>query len=218
MSYGVVPTLIFRKLNRNLKKNRKMIGIKNIYLTFDDGVDSRYTPEILHLLNTYKIPATFFVVAEFANENPEIIHQMKREGHIVGLHSLKHKNEILQSPVGIRKDFSESMKIMKALGVEPKFFRSPWGHFSISALKEIKKYKLKIVLWNVIVGDWKANIEAKTIADKLLNETERGDIICLHDGRGKNNAPKRTIEALKIVLPIWKEQGFTFGTLEEIYE
>ena len=114
------------------------------------------------------------------------------------------------------------MDILKELGIKPKFFRPPWGHFSLAAINEIKKLDLKIVLWNVIVGDWKANIESTTIADRLLRETEKGDIICLHDGRGKNDAPKRTVEALKIVLPIWKSQGitsvsYTHLTLPTIY-
>ncbi len=194
------------------------MGVENIYLTFDDGVDSKYTTEVLRVLKTYQIPATFFVVAEFAKNNPEIIEKLKKDGHAIGLHSLEHKNEILQTPRNTRKDFSKSIEILKDLGIKPKFFRPPWGHFSLTAIKEIKKRNLDIVLWNVIVGDWKANIEARVIADRLLRETEKGDIICLHDGRGKNDAPKRTVEALEIVLPIWKSQGFTFGTVEELYE
>lgn len=187
-------------------------------MTFDDGVDNKYTIEVLKVLKSYQVQATFFVVAEFAKNNPKIIKAIKEEGHAIGLHSLQHKNEIFQSPWNIRKDFTKSMDILKELGIKPKFFRPPWGHFSLAAIKEIKKLDLKIVLWNVIVGDWKANIESTTIADRLLRETEKGDIICLHDGRGKNDAPKRTVEALKIVLPIWKSQGITFGTLEELYE
>ncbi|WP_411168528.1 polysaccharide deacetylase family protein [Clostridium sp. MB05] len=216
--YGVIPTLIYRIWNKKLKKLRREKEIENIYLTFDDGVDNKYTTEVLKVLKTYQVQATFFVVAEFAKNNPEIIKEIKEDGHVIGLHSLEHKNEIFQTPWNIRKDFSKSMDILKELGIKPKFFRPPWGHFSLAAIKEIKNLNLKIVLWNVIVGDWKANIDATTIADRLLRETERGDIICLHDGRGKNDAPKRTVEALEIVLPIWKSQGITFGTLEELYE
>ncbi|MDB1954484.1 polysaccharide deacetylase family protein [Clostridium tertium] len=216
--YGIIPTLFYRIWNRKQKKNRREKEIENIYLTFDDGVDNKYTIEVLKVLKSYQIQATFFVVAEFAKNNPKIIKAIKEDGHAIGLHSLQHKNEIFQAPWNIKKDFTKSMDILKELGIKPKFFRPPWGHFSLAAINEIKKLDLKIVLWNVIVGDWKANIESTTIADRLLRETEKGDIICLHDGRGKNDAPKRTVEALKIVLPIWKSQGITFGTLEELYE
>lgn len=218
MIYGVIPTILYRLQNIRLKKRRIINNIDDIYLTFDDGVDSKYTREVLKVLSKYDIKGTFFVVAQFAKENPEIIKEMKEAGHVIGLHSLKHKNQILQSPWATKKDFSESIKILESLDVSPQFFRAPWGHFSLAALKEIKKARFKIVLWNVIVGDWKANIEAKTIADKLLKSTEKGDIICLHDGRGKNEAPKRTVAALEIVLPIWKAKGYTFKTVEELYE
>lgn len=218
MTYGVIPTLLYRRLNKKLKEQRKGRGLENIYLTFDDGVHSKYTKEVLKVLKFYNIPATFFVVAEFAKNNPEIIDAIKKDGHVIGLHSLNHKNEILQTPRNTKKDFSKSMEVLKELGVKPKFFRPPWGHFSLAAIKEMKKENFNIVLWNVIVGDWKGNIESREIANRLLSQTEKGDIICLHDGRGKNDAPKRTVEALKIVLPIWKSQGFNFGTVEELYE
>lgn len=218
MIYGIIPTVFYRKLNKKARKHRQEKGLTNIYLTFDDGVDSKYTMEVLKVLKNYEVKATFFIVAKFAKNNPEIVGAIKRDGHSIGLHSLKHKNEMLQTPRDIKKDFFESMKILGELDINTKFFRSPWGHFSLAGIREIRNLNLNIVLWDVIVGDWKANIEARTIADRLLHETEKGDIICLHDGRGKNDAPRRTIEALEIVLPIWKSQGFTFGTVEELYE
>lgn len=213
--YGLVPTLLYRVLNRNFRNTRTN---QNIYLTFDDGVDEKYTKEVLRVLKENNIPATFFVVANFAEKHPALISNIKSDGHIIGLHSLSHKNEILQTPWNIKKDFSKSMDVLKKLGVKPKFFRPPWGHFSLSGIKEFKSLDLTPVLWNVIVGDWKANITSEEIANRLLEKTEMGDIICLHDGRGKNEAPKRTVEALEIVIPIWRSRGFTFGTLEELYE
>lgn len=213
--YGLIPTLLYRGWNKVIKKRRKN---HNIYLTFDDGVDVKYTKEVLRVLKENNVPATFFVVASFAEKHPELVESIKADGHVIGLHSLSHKNEILQTPWDIKKDFSKSVDILKELGITPKFFRPPWGHFSLSGIKEFKKLNLTPVLWNVIVGDWKANITSKEIANRLLEKAEMGDIICLHDGRGKNEAPKRTVEALEIVIPIWKSRGFTFGTLEELYE
>lgn len=207
--------MLYRGWNKVIKKRRKN---HNIYLTFDDGVDAKYTKEVLRVLKENNVPATFFVVAGFAEKYPELIENIKADGHVIGLHSLSHKNEILQTPWDIKKDFSKSMDVLKELGVKPKFFRPPWGHFSLSGIKEFKQLNLTPVLWNVIVGDWKANITSKEIANRLLEKTEMGDIICLHDGRGKNDAPKRTVEALEIVIPIWKTRGFTFGTVEELYE
>lgn len=207
--------MLYRVLNR-ISRNARIN--QSIYLTFDDGVDEKYTKEVLKVLKKNNVPATFFIVAGFAEKHPEIVQAIKADNHTIGLHSLSHKNEILQMPWDVKKDFSQSMSILKKLGISPKFFRPPWGHFSLSGIKEFKKLNLTPVLWNVIVGDWKSDISSREIADKLIKNTTMGDIICLHDGRGENEAPKRTVEALEIVIPIWKSRGFSFGTLEELYE
>lgn len=216
MIYGVIPTIIYRIRNKKDQKLRECAKSKDLYLTFDDGVDKKYTMEVLKVLKEFEISATFFVVASFAAENPKIVARMKEDGHLIGFHSLNHENEILQMPLKVKKDFIKGIDILKKLGVKVKYFRPPWGHFSLAGIKEIKKFNLKIVLWDVIVQDWEADTDAETIAKKLLDKTTKGNIICLHDGRGKNEAPKRTIEALKIVLPIWKSQGYIFKTVEEL--
>ena len=82
----------------------------------------------------------------------------------------------------------------------------------------MKKYNLSLVLWDVIIGDWKSDISSDEISKRLLNETKNKSIICLHDGRGKNEAPLRTIEALEKTLPIWLEEGYEFITIGELYE
>jgi len=63
--------------------------------------------------------------------------------------------------------------------------------------------------------DWEANTTENEIAEKLLKRVNPGDIICLHDGRGRNEAPKRTILALEKVIPIFLEKGFQFKTIDE---
>lgn len=73
------------------------------------------------------------------------------------------------------------------------------------------------VYWNVMAQDWKRNISSDEIAMRLLKRTSDGSIVCLHDGRGKNHAPGRTIEALEKVLPRWIEEGYCFVRPEEVY-
>ena len=143
---------------------------------------------------------------------------MKDEGHIIGLHSFEHRNALYQSRNYTKYDFKKSMEIMNELGVEVKYFRPPWGHFNINTVFEIKKYNLKTVLWDVMAEDWEGKTTSKVIAKKLIDRSKSGDIICLHDGRGKNEAPSRTIEALGVVLPIWKGKGYEFLTVEDRYE
>ena len=63
--------------------------------------------------------------------------------------------------------------------------------------------------------DWEANATKNSISKKLLERTKNGDIICLHDGRGKNEAPLKTIRALEEVIPIFLEKGYEFKTIDE---
>ena len=71
---------------------------------------------------------------------------------------------------------------------------------------------------DVIIGDWKGDITSDEIANRLLKESRNKSIICLHDGRGENEAPLRTIQALEQTLPIWLREGYKFVKVEELYE
>lgn len=208
--YGFLPSFITKKIFFYKKNDSSKV----IYLTFDDG-PSLYTNELLDLLKKYNIKASFFCVVEFAKKHPDIIRRLKNENHIIGLHSLKHKNYMLQSVKQTKSDFENSIKIMENLNIRIKYFRPPWGDINLSIFKLLKKYNLEFILWNVMAEDWEGNTTKDIIAQKLLDRVKPGDIICLHDGRGKNNAPQRTIEALELVLPIFIERGYIFKKIDE---
>lgn len=140
---------------------------------------------------------------------------MQQEGHVIALHSLKHKNSMLQGVFETKKDFEKSLGIMNKLGVEVKYYRPPWGDSNLYLLNKLKKEELKCILWNVMAEDWEAKTTEDIISKKLLERVKNGDIICLHDGRGKNEAPLKTIHALQKVIPIFLEKGFEFRTINE---
>lgn len=210
MIYSFIPAYVSKKRFFN----REKIKEKVIYLTFDDG-PSKYTKDLLELLKRYNVKATFFCVANFAKEQKEIIEKMKKEGHLIALHSLKHKNSMLQGISETKNDLEKSLKIMQELGINIKYYRPPWGDANLYLLKKLKKENIKLILWNVMAEDWEGNTTEETIANKLLNRVEEGDIICLHDGRGKKEAPIRTIKALKMVIPIFLKKGYIFKTIDE---
>ena len=190
---------------------------KRIYLTFDDGPSSPYTMELLRLLDLYQIKASFFVVGRFAGENPQIIRTMAEKGHLIGLHSLEHISAYLQPPGYPEKDFSLSVRILNRLGITPRFYRPPWGHMRKFTKKLAEQHDLTLVLWDVMAEDWRGNTTAGEISRKLLERTNPGDIVCLHDGRGKKGAPGRTVEALRSAIPAWLEEGYQFFTVEEAF-
>lgn len=216
LCYSIMPTYLYKFQHKLRTKNK--INKKVLYLTFDDGPDEKYTSHLLDLLKKYNVKATFFMVATFAKENPTIVNRVKEEGHLIGIHSFEHKNALFQSKSYTSYDFEQSVKIMKELGVNLKYYRPPWGHFNIFTNYEMKKHNLDKVLWDVMAQDWRGNTTADKICDKLLRRSKNGSIICLHDGRGENDAPLRTIKALEKAIPIWKKEGYKFLTMEEYYE
>lgn len=189
---------------------------KVLYLTFDDGPSAAHTGRLLDLLAEYGVKATFFVVAEFAKKNPKLIERMKKEGHLIGLHSLEHKSAMLQTPFYTNYEFRESIRIMKNLGVDVKYYRPPWGHVNLFTLRNIKKHNLKKVLWHVMAEDWEEDATEEEIQYKLLKRAGKGDVICLHDGRGQApDAPEQMIAALEKTIPIWLEEGYQFKLIDE---
>lgn len=208
--YSYLPSYLNKK--KFFKKDHS--SEKVIYLTFDDG-PSKYTNELLDLLDYYNIKATFFCVANFAKENEDIISRMKKSNHLIALHSLKHKNAMFQGILETKFDIEKSLEIMNNLGVEIKYYRPPWGDSNLYLLKKLRNKGIYPILWNVMADDWKAKTTEHIIADKLLKRVKQGDIICLHDGRGANKAPLRTINALKIVIPAFLEKGFKFKKIDE---
>lgn len=189
-----------------------------IYLTFDDGIDSKFTPRLLDLLDKYQIKAGFFILADTIDENAEIFCRMYASGHTVGLHCWKHRNLLVQDPFSTARDFRRSVKAFEARGISPVFYRPTWGLISLMGLCLCRRYKLKITLWNVIVQDWRADTTPRIICDKLTRQVKRNAVVCLHDGRGKNNAPEKTIDALEIMIPKWIEEGYEFKTIAQLHE
>ena len=188
-----------------------------IMLTFDDGPDPAYTGRLLDLLDSYGIKAAFFTVGSFASANPELIRRMKDGGHTVGLHSYSHRSAYLMTAAQTRRDLSMSAAAVMRLGINPRFYRPPWGHTTPALQQAVSNLGIMPVFWSVMAQDWQADLDSDEIASRLLCRTVPGSIICLHDGRGKNCAPGRTIAALEKVLPIWLKEGYRFVTPEEVY-
>ena len=122
---------------------------------------------------------------------------------------------MLQGVGQTKRDLEDSIKIMKELGVDIKYYRAPWGDTNFYLLQALKKKGLQLIYWHVMAEDWEGNTTKDVICQKLLSRTKGGDIICLHDGRGENEAPFRTIQALKMALPLFLEKGYEFKTIDE---
>ncbi|MCD2491844.1 polysaccharide deacetylase family protein [Lacrimispora sp. NSJ-141] len=193
-----------------------------LVLTFDDGPDRRYTGTLLDLLKKEQIPAAFFVVGNHAAKEPELVQRMEAEGHIVGSHSIEHRNALISTYNYMKRDFEACRMIhMELLGRPPRYFRPPWGIRNMFTRKFVKGQGMRMVLWDVMAQDWRADASTVGIAKKLRERVSDGAIICLHDAGedtgGAAGAPLKTIKALELAIPDLKASGYHFISLDEYF-
>jgi len=185
-------------------------------LTFDDG-PSESTPLLLDLLATHGVRATFFQIGANVRHLPSVARQVLEAGHCIGNHTASHALLSLHSPGFIYREIAEGQKIIAdATGSEPRYFRPPFGVRWFGLRGAQKRLRLTSVLWSTIGKDWKWPADA--VARRILAGATNGSIFCLHDGRALLQRPDvaNTIDAVRRVIPILRDQGFHFETVNEI--
>lgn len=179
-----------------------------IALTFDDG-PSKYTKQIIELLNQYDANATFFILGNKVKNYEETLKFLLENGNEIGNHSYNHKKLSRLSKDELQNQIEQTNKVVKeTLNYDIKFLRPTYGAISENLRKNTN---MEIVLWNVDTTDWKLK-NSKTIASKTLHDIKDEKIILMHD------IYKSTLEALKIILPELKKQGYQIVTVSELKE
>ncbi len=180
---------------------------KTIYLTFDQGYENGYTAKILDTLKKKKVKATFFILQDYAEKNPELVKRMIDEGHTVGNHSVSHPSmpeisveEAKQEIMGLHNYVKEKF------GYEMTEFRPPKGEFSERTLQLANECGYKTVMWSFAYADWDVdNQPDKAEAlEKVTNAKHNGAIYLLH------SVSKTNAEILGDVIDNLKKDGYTF--------
>ncbi len=189
---------------------------RTVALTFDDG-PSEGTLEILEYLNREKIWATFFQCGANVKRLPHIAGQVAAAGHQLGNHTYSHPKLLFKSSEFIEREFTEAQKIITfETGLAPIVMRPPYG-FRWAGMRAVqRKLSLLSVLWTVIGNDWRW--PAERIKRHVLRGSTPGGIICLHDGRELQKKPdtSETLAALRKIVPVLKDQGYTFLTISDL--
>ncbi|MBE6072316.1 MAG: delta-lactam-biosynthetic de-N-acetylase [Clostridium butyricum] len=158
---------------------------KKIYLTFDEGYENGYTPQILDILKAKNIKATFFITMGYAKSQPELVQRMINEGHVVGNHSTTHPEKGMPSlSLSQQKaDIEELHNYVKdKFGYEMYLFRYPAGIYSEQSLALMSSLGYKSVFWSFAYADWDPNNqpdEAQSL-EKLTTKLHPGAIYLLH--------------------------------------
>lgn len=164
---------------------------KVIYLTFDEGYENGYTPQILDTLKEKQVPAVFFVTLDYVKSQPELIQRMIDEGHVIGNHSDKHPSF---PDVSAERCEEEIRNVDQYLAdnfgyTGMNLFRPPAGEFSERVLAQVQSLGYKTIFWSYAYKDWDPNNQmgADKALEKVNGALHNGAIYLLH-AVSKDNA------------------------------
>ena len=188
---------------------------KVLYLTFDAGFENGCTAPILDALKKHNVPATFFLVGNYLETQPDLVRRMVEEGHTVGNHTYSHPD---MSAIADAESFRQELEKNEALYREvtgqemPKLYRPPQGKFCESNLRMAQQLGYRTVFWSLAYVDWYQDEQPtpEQAFEKLVPRVHPGAVVLLHSTSSTNAA------ILDELLTRWEELGYSFGRLEEI--
>jgi len=186
---------------------------KVIYLTFDGGYEAGYTDGILDVLRQHNVPAAFFLTGNTIRDNPELIHRMEAEDHIVANHTMSHPNMTKITDLeAFRAELEKSEELYKSITGKPmpKYYRPPEGKYSEGNLKMAKELGYKTIFWSLAYVDWNDNAQpSKDEAfSKLIPRIHPGAVILLH------NTSKTNATIMEELILKYREMGYEFKSLD----
>jgi peptidoglycan/xylan/chitin deacetylase (PgdA/CDA1 family) len=191
-----------------------------VALTFDDGPDPRYTPQVLRILQSEQVPATFFLVGAHAERYPGLVRRIQREGHEIGSHTYSHRNLFLLPERTTEQEVARAEAVLTRLtGARPHLFRPPRGLYDGGVRRLLQAHRYTVVLWSVSSRDW-AEVSPRLIAANVLGPVRGGDILLFHDSgailasQGGNR--QHMLQALPYVIGRLKAEGFQFVTVSQL--
>lgn len=183
---------------------------KKMYLTFDEGYEAGFTPQILDALKEKNVPAVFFVTMDYVKSQPDLVKRMIDEGHVIGNHSVKHKvmpsltvEEAIAEITGLHNYMVENYNYQMTL------FRPPEGKYSTRTMQIAKDLGYKTVLWSFAYKDYdvKEQMGVDKAFPKVTKMAHNGAIYLLH-AVSKDNA-----DMLGDLIDNFREQGFELEKL-----
>ncbi|MBS1723783.1 MAG: polysaccharide deacetylase family protein [Armatimonadetes bacterium] len=189
-------------------------AVKKIALTFDDGPHKMFTSQLLEVLRTYGVKATFFMIGRNVDAEPDLAKAAADQGIELANHTYTHERlPALTDSEIVSEIVRGADAIEKATGVRPTFFRPPGGEYDDRVARVVKEQHLTMVLWTSDAGDFTTvlgNPSPEAITQKVLRYVSPGGIVIMHDPM------PNTLEALPKIILFLKSQGYEFVTVSEL--
>ncbi|MEU9307572.1 glycosyltransferase [Streptomyces sp. NPDC048256] len=205
--------------SRGGRSTSREVPDHRLVLTFDDGPDPVWTPEVLDVLKKHHAHAVFFVTGTMASRYPDLVQRMVDEGHEVGLHTFNHPDLSFQSKKRISWELSQNqLALAGAAGIRTSLFRPPYSSFadamddkSWPVTEYIGSLGYLTVVNNTDSEDWKKP-GVEEIIRRATPKGGKGAIVLMHDSGGDRH---QTVQALDRFLPELKSRGYEFENLTE---
>lgn len=189
---------------------------KQVALTFDDAPDNQFTPQLLNILQRYRVKATFFVVGYRVAQYPEMLKRIARDGHVVGNHTYHHPQLNKLSSDRFQQEILRNEETIRPIvGYTPKLVRPPYGAITDQELHWLGERHYLVVNWNVDPEDWRGHGKDQIIA-RATERIHPGSIILLHSATGEGGDLSGTVEALPSIIERLRAEGYQLVTLPEL--
>lgn len=183
---------------------------RKIAITFDAAWSAKDTDLLIDILDKHNAKATFFVVGDWVDKNPDAVQKLYEKGHEIGNHSDKHPSYSELSREEIRTDLSECNKKIDAIThTETKLCRAPSGDYDNKSIEVCESMGMKMIQWDVDSLDWK-KLSVDEMYSRVTEKVQKGSILLFHNG------VENTPEALDKILTKLKTDGYEFVTVSEL--
>ena len=184
--------------------------VREVVLTFDDGPRESGMQEIISVLESYDVHATFFVVGKFAERYGNITLELAKSGQELANHTYTHPKLFRLWVEKIMREAERCDEVLESLGIpKTRFLRPPGGSFTMNIFNAMRRMNLCLGLWSLNTADYTGR-PAEEISRLVLKSTRPGTIILMHSG------VPNTVKALTAIIEGLKAQGYTFVRLGEM--
>jgi len=186
-----------------------------IALTFDDGPDPVYTPQVLEILRKNGVRGTFFAVGQQMEKYPELTKLIVQRGNEIANHTYSHPSLRRIGKTKLKDELVKTRQIIQTItSSDPTLFRPPEGYYNKAIVNIARENGYKVILWSWTqdTRDW-SNPGVERIINKVLDNAKHGDIVIMHDCGGNRS---QTIQALQPIIDGLKKKGLDMITVSEL--
>ncbi|MFD9125097.1 bifunctional polysaccharide deacetylase/glycosyltransferase family 2 protein [Kitasatospora sp. NPDC059571] len=191
-----------------------------VVLSFDDGPDPKWTPQILDLLKARHIHASFFITGSMAARNPDLIRRIVADGHEIGLHTFTHPDLALQTKTRLAWELGQTQLALAGVaGVHSSLFRPPYSStadalddWNWPVTKQIGKLGYLTAFIDSDTDDWKRPGVEEIVKTAMPKVPGKGELVLLHDAGGDRS---QTVAALGKIIDELQAQNYRFTSISE---